>query len=382
MLQDLLKASGSEFATLVEDSFVMREPEYIDTGSYTINALLSGTIHGGYPTDRITAIHGESQSGKSFLALEGAANWLAMNPQNVVIYMDSEAALNKSAMRAHNIDPKRFGVISLRTVEDFRTITLRVVGEYVEKYKKLTAKQKREGIGRPLIILDSLGNLSTKKEIGDIAKGEDIKDMTRSQLIRGAFRVITTPLGFYSIPMLVTNHVYVAIGTSGGKNAPPPNKAAGGGGIAYGASNILELKKTKERVSKTDYRVIGARIRARLDKGRGTIEQKMVESLIYFDRGLDRYAGLLTIAQNHGLFQADGNRIVCPDGTKQFGITIMKNPEKYFTPDVLEQIDGFCAKEFLYQSGDSTDDGEDVDLKEFARDCERANDDSMEDVGE
>lgn len=337
---------------------------------------------GGYPTDRITAIHGESQSGKSFLVLEAAANWQKMHPENVVIYMDSEAALNKSALFAHNVDADRFGIISIRTVEEFRTTTLRLVNGYVTKFSKLTAKQKREGIGRPLLILDSLGNLSTNKEIGEITEGSDTKDMTRAQLIRGAFRVITTPLGFYNIPMLITNHVYTAIGTNSGKGMPPPNKAGGGGGIAYGASNVLELKKTKERVSKTDHRVIGARIRVKLDKGRGTIEQKVVESLIYFDRGLDRYAGLLTIAQNHGLFPADGNRIVCPDGTKQFGVTVMKNPEKYFTPEVLKQVDEFCAKEFLYQSGDSDDDGEDVDLREFAKGCEQSNDKSMEDVGE
>jgi hypothetical protein len=194
------------------------------------------------------------------------------------------------------------------------------------------------------MVLDSLGMLSTDKEVTDIADGSDKRDMTRSQLIRGAFRVLTLKLGRAKVAMLITNHTYNIIG------AYVPTKEMGGGeGLKYSASTIIFLNKKKEKDG-TD--VVGNIITATLQKSRLTIENKKTQTLLDYHSGLDLYYGLLDIAEKYDIIKKVSTRYEMPDGSKVFGKNIAENPEKYFTPEILSRIDEACKKEFLYGGND------------------------------
>jgi RecA/RadA recombinase len=192
-----------------------------------------------------------------------------------------------------------------------------------------------------LMVLDSLGLLSTSKEVEDSTEGKDVRDMTKSQLIKGAFRVLTLKLAQVGIPMLVTNHVYEVIGSY-----VPTKEMGGGSGLKYAASTIAFLGKKKEKDGDGD--VVGNIIKIKMQKSRFTKEHSQVEVLLTFNKGLDRYYGLLEIAEKYGIFKKVSTRYELPDGKTAFGKQINSDPEKYYTTEVMEQLELAVAKEYKY----------------------------------
>ena len=182
--------------------------------------------------------------------------------------------------------------------------------------------------------------LSTIKETEDIGAGKNVRDMTKAQVIKGTFRVLTLKLGKVGIPMIVTNHTYDVIGSMF-----PQKEMGGGSGLKYAASSIIYLSKKKE---KDGTEVIGNIIHCKNQKSRLTVENKMVDVRLTYDKGLDRYYGLLDLALKYGIFKQTSTRIELPNGTTQFGKTINNNPEKYFTEEVLQQLNECAKKEFKY----------------------------------
>lgn len=239
-----------------------------------------------------------------------------------------------------NIDTKRLALVPVSTIQEFRTQAVKVLDKYM-----LEDAEDRLPM---LFVLDSLGNLSTDKEMQDITDGKDTRDMTRAQLIRGAFRVLTLKLGKAKVPLIVTNHVYQVIGAY-----VPTQKQGGGSGLEYAASTIVFLSKKKDK-DKTDNSITGAIITANLKKARLTIENKKVETLLDYSTGLDAYYGLLDLAEKFGIFKKVSTRYDLPDGTKAFGTSIINDPEKYFTKDILDRIDESCKQEFLYGKSNVT----------------------------
>ncbi len=205
-----------------------------------------------------------------------------------------------------------------------------------------------------LFVLDSLGMLSTTKEIEDTASGAETRDMTRAQLVKGAFRVLTLKLGKAGVPLIVTNHTYDEMGLFAKK------VMGGGSGLKYAASSIIFLSKKKEKDGKD---VIGNIIHCKNEKSRLTMENKMVDVILKYDSGLDRYYGLLDLAVKYGIFKQASTRIELPDGTTQFGKTINNNPEKYFTEEVLDQLNEVAKQEFLYGNAIRTDDSQESDTE-------------------
>ena len=184
-ITDLIKDIGDEHATLASD--IDETETYVDTGSYLFNALVSGSIYGGISGNKITAIAGESSTGKTFFALAVVRNFLNNNPDAIVVYFDTESAVTRSLLEDREIDTSRVVVMNVVTIEEFRTKALQVV----DKYQKIP-----EGDRQPMMfVLDSLGMLSTEKEIGDALAEKNVRDMTKSQLIKGAFRMLTLKLG-------------------------------------------------------------------------------------------------------------------------------------------------------------------------------------------
>jgi RecA/RadA recombinase len=307
----------------------------VDTGSYIFNGLVSGSIYGGVSGNKITAIAGESSTGKTFFSLAVVKNFLDSNPDGYCLYFDTEAAVNKPLLESRGIDLSRLVVINVVTIEEFRTKALKAIDIYL---KTDTADRKP-----CMFVLDSLGMLSTEKEIRDALDDKQVRDMTKSQLVKGAFRMLTLKLGQANVPLIVTNHTYDVIG------AYVPTKEMGGGsGLKYAASTIIYLSKKKEKDGKE---IIGNIIKAKTHKSRLSKENKTVEIRLYYDdRGLDKYYGLLELGEIGGLWKNVAGRYEI-NGKKVYAKAIYKDPEEYFTPDVMQALDEIAQKEFSYGEG-------------------------------
>jgi RecA/RadA recombinase len=338
-LKDIIKETGNEYASLVSDGASGDVDSFIDTGSYIFNALLGGSIHRGLPSNKITTIAGESATGKTFFVLGMCKNFLDKNPDGGVIFFESESAITKDIIEERGIDSSRMVVMPVTTVQEFRHQSLTVLEKYIEQ----SAKERKP----LLLVLDSLGMLSTTKEIEDTQDGKETKDMTRAQIVKAASRVLTLKLGKAKVPLIITNHTYDVIGSMF-----PQKEMGGGSGLKYAASSIVYLSKRKE---KDGTEIVGNIIHCKNYKSRLTKENKVVDVRLTYDKGLDRYYGLLDLALKHNIFKQVSTRIELPDGTKTFGKTINNDPKKYFTKEILEQLDGVCSKEFKYGDGVEAD---------------------------
>ena len=339
-LQSVIKELDNEFASVADDGIATGDCDgFVDTGSYILNALISGSIYGGLPSNKITALAGESSTGKTFFALSIVKHFLSNNPEAQVIYFETESAVSKDMMTSRGIDTKRVGLVPVTTVQEFRTQSIKVVDEYM--------KLKKEDRPPLLFVLDSLGMLSTSKEIQDATDGKETRDMTRAQVIKSIFRILSLKLGQAGIPLIVTNHTYEVVG------AYVPTKEMGGGtGLKYAASTILFLSKKKE---KDGTEVVGNIIKVKAQKSRFTKENSDIETRLFYDaRGLDKYYGLLELGEKYGVFQRKGNRIAVGESSV-YPSVILANPEKYFTEEVMQALDECAQKEFLYGVVDGED---------------------------
>jgi RecA/RadA recombinase len=331
-LKDIVKEIGDDFTKLASD--IDETESYVDTGSYIFNALVSGSIFGGVSGNKITAIAGESSTGKTFFSLAVVKNFLDSNPDGYCLYFDTEAAVNKPLLESRGIDLTRFVVVNVVTIEEFRNKALKAI----DIYSKAPVQERKPC----MFVLDSLGMLSTSKEINDVLNDKEVRDMTKSQLIKGTFRMLTLKLGQANVPLIVTNHTYDVIG------AYVPTKEMGGGsGLKYAASSIIYLSKKKE---KDGTEVIGNLIKAKTHKSRISKENKDVTIRLYYDeRGLDRYYGLLELGEIGGLWKNVAGRYEI-GGKKIYAKEILKTPEKYFTEEVMQKLDEIAHQEFSYGS--------------------------------
>ena len=329
-LKEIVKEIGDEYTQLGKD--IDDTESFIDTGSFIFNSLLSGSVFGGASRSRITAIAGESSTGKTFFSLAVVKNFLDNNPDGYCLYFDTEAAVNKGLLESRGIDLERIVVVNVVTIEEFRSKALRAVDIYLKK---------DESDRKPcMFVLDSLGMLSTEKEIRDALDDKQVRDMTKSQLVKGAFRMLTLKLGQAKIPLIVTNHTYDVIGSY-----VPTKEMGGGSGLKYASSTIIYLSKKKE---KSEKEVVGNIIKAKTVKSRLSKENKEVEIRLFYDeRGLDRYYGLLELGEIGGLWQNKAGRYEM-NGKKVFAKQILANPDEYFTPEVMQALDEIAIKRFSY----------------------------------
>ena len=345
-IKDLVKSSGNEYASVVSDGVSAGDVDsFVDTGSYVFNALLSGSLYGGLPTNKITAIAGESATGKTYFALGMVRQFLEDNKDAAVIFFESESAISREMIEARGIDSKRMIIVPVVTVQEFRQQAISILDKYLE-----TPKAKRPPM---MMCLDSLGMLSTTKEIEDTAEGKETRDMTRAQIVKGTFRVLTLKLGRTGVPLIVTNHTYDVIGSMF-----PQKEMGGGSGLKYAASTIIYLSKKKEKEGTT---VIGNIIHCKNAKSRLTVENRMVDVRLNYETGLDRYYGLLDLALASEIFKKSSTRVELPNGKTEFAKTINNNPEKFFTEDVMERLEVVVRDYFKYGNETRTDDTQESD---------------------
>ena len=329
-LKDVASEIGNEYASLVSDGISAGDTSgYIDTGSYIFNALCSGSIYGGVPGNKITAIAGESSTGKTFFCLGIVQHFLEYIPEAGLIYFESESAISKQMIEDRGIDSNRMMIVPVTTVQEFRLQSIKILDKY------MSMKDQKP----MMFVLDSLGMLSTSKEVEDSEAGKETRDMTRAQVVKSIFRVLTLKLGKADVPLLVTNHTYDVVG------AYIPTKEMGGGsGLKYAASSIIYLSKKKEKDGKD---VVGNIIKCKNAKSRLTKENSTVETRLFYDRGLDRYYGLLELGEKYGIFKRKGNRVIVGESSV-YPSAILKDPEQYFTSEIMQKLDEAAAKEFRY----------------------------------
>ena len=329
-LKEIVKEIGDEYTQIASE--IDEIERFIDTGSYIFNGLISGSIFGGVSSNRITAIAGESSTGKTYFSLAVVKNFLDTNPDGYCLYFDTEAAVNKGLLESRGIDTTRLVVVNVVTIEEFRSKALKAVDIYLKK-----DEEERKPC---MFVLDSLGMLSTEKEIRDALDDKQVRDMTKSQLVKGAFRMLTLKLGQANVPLIVTNHTYDVIG------AYVPTKEMGGGsGLKYAASTIVYLSKKKEKDGKE---VIGNIIKAKTHKSRLTKENRDVEVRLFYDeRGLDRYYGLLELGEIGGLWKNVAGRYEI-NGKKMYAKQILANTDEYFTEEVMQKLDDIAKEYFSY----------------------------------
>ena len=329
-LKEIVKEIGDDFTKVAKD--IDETERFIDTGSHIFNSLVSGSIYGGVSSNKITAIAGESSTGKTYFSLAVVKNFLDTNPDGYCLYFDTEAAVTKGLLESRGIDTARLVVVNVVTIEEFRGKALKAVDIYLKK-----DEEERKPV---MFVLDSLGMLSTEKEITDALNDKQVRDMTKSQLVKGAFRMLTLKLGQANIPLIVTNHTYDVIGSY-----VPTKEMGGGSGLKYAASTIIYLTKKKEKDGKD---VIGNIIKAKTHKSRLSKENKEVEVRLYYDeRGLDKYYGLLELGEIGGMWKNVAGRYEV-NGKKVYGKQILANPDEYFTEEVLQKLDEIAKEHFSY----------------------------------
>ena len=330
-LKNVIKETGNEYGTIVSDGLATADVSgYVDTGSFIFNALVSGSLYGGIPQNKITAIAGESATGKTFFVLGVCKAFLESDPEAQVVFFESESAITKEMIESRDIDSSRMVILPVTTVQEFRHQSLAVLSAYEDDEEQ-----------KPLLMcLDSLGMLSTTKEIEDTEAGKETKDMTRSQIVKATFRVLTLKLGKLGVPLILTNHTYDVIGSMF-----PQKEMGGGSGLKYAASQIIYLSKKKEKVGTE---IVGNIIHCKTYKSRLTKENQMVDVRLSYTKGLDRYYGLLDLAEKYDIIKKVSTRYELPDGSKQFGKTINEDPEKYFTEEIMGKLEVAALKEFSY----------------------------------
>jgi len=308
---------------------------YVDTGSYTLNAALSGSIFNGIPNNKVTVFGGDPATGKTFFVLGIIKQWLTDNKEGYVFYCDTESAVTNKMLEDRGIDLTRVIKSEPETIEQFRQTILQLL----DKYMEVPIKQ-REPL---LIVLDSLGNLSSVKEVEDIRAEKDTRDMTKAGLIRGTFRVLRLRLAKANVPMVVTNHVYSVVG------AYVPTKAlSGGSGLIYASDCIAMLSKSKERDKERN--VVGNIVKIRMEKSRLSKENSEVEVRISYSGGLDRFHGILEMAVDAGMVENNNGRYLFPGFEKTATANkIAESPTTYFTPDFLKKLDeNYVQPNFSY----------------------------------
>lgn len=321
---------------------------FVDTGSYILNAAISGSLFNGMANNKAIVFAGDPGVGKTFFALSIMRHFLDQNAKSRVVYFDTESAVTNAMMEARGIDPARVLKSEPDSIERFRTVALKILDAY--------AAIPTEDRFPFLMVLDSLSALSSSKEIGDITEGKDTKDMTKPGLIKGAFRVLRLKMARTQVPMIVTSHTYAIIGAY-----VPTKEMAGGSGAKYAADTIVMLSKKKDKGTDNDH--IGNIIHVKMEKSRLSREGTKVDTRIAFNGGLDRYYGLLDYAVEAGLVKKVSTRYQFPDGTKAFEKAINKNPEQFYTEEFLRELDTYMQTQFTYTAGADTaaNDTEDSD---------------------
>jgi RecA/RadA recombinase len=280
---DIVK-SFDESAEILSKSKTAVISDYIDTGSYILNACISGSLLKGVPAGRCTVLAGDPGTGKTFLAISVCRN--AQKKGYTPIYLDSESAIDLDQVSKLGADPNNFIIKQVTTVSEVST--------FIARTCKSILDMPEEERPKVIFVLDSLGNLTSDKELNDTIDGNDKRDMTRAQAVKALFRTNATALGKIQAPFIVNAHIYRT------QDLFAKTVVSGGSGINFNASVTLLLSTAKledkqsDKIAENkvgDFVKTGVVVTAKPEKSRFTIPQK-VRFQIPFFKAPNPYVGL------------------------------------------------------------------------------------------
>ena len=340
----------------------VKKKEFISTGCYLLDAALSARlVDGGIMSGRIFGLLGESGTGKSFIAYSICRS--AQESGYSVVYIDTEYSIDLEGITKFGIDndPEKLRLVRSNKVEDINITLTQLLEELKE------AKMDGNEIPKILIVLDSIGMMSSNKEKEDLLKGAIKQDMTRAKQLNALFRSISSDLGYLDIPMVCCNHTYLS------QDFIPKQISKGGMGLVYSASVLGFLSKSKlkdNNVDDMDLNQSGITVLFKTQKNR-LAKPKKIKFDISFLNGLNRYSGLENFCRPEfyeqigiakGKEEVDketGELVFKPGGTRWFvrhlGKTVTSsqlNTAEVFTKEVLENMAPIVNEYFRFKSLD------------------------------
>lgn len=273
IMEKLKKNSKVKTAETLSESKFFTESDMVPTDVPMINVALSGSLEGGI-TPGLTVLAGPSKHFKTSFALLMAAAYLKAKPEAVVLFYDSEFGSPQSYFETFGIDPSRVLHTPITNVEEL-------------KFDLINQLEEIDREDDVVIVIDSIGNLASKKELDDALDEKSVADMSRAKALKGLFRMATPYLTMKNIPMLAINHTYKEIGMF------PKDVVSGGTGLYYSASNIWIVGR---RQNKTGTEVTGYDFVINIEKSRYVKEKSKIPISVSWDGGVERYSGLLDVA--------------------------------------------------------------------------------------
>jgi len=277
LMSKLKKNSKVSLSTELSESEFFTEKEVVDTGVPMLNVALTGSLSGGVTTG-LTVLAGPSKHFKTSFALKMAGAYLAAKPDAVMLFYDSEFGSPQSYFDSFDIDTSRVLHTPITNVEELK----------FDLVNQLEALDKEDDV---IIVIDSIGNLASKKELEDALDEKSVADMSRAKALKGLFRMVTPYLAMKNIPLLAINHTYKEIGLF------PKDVVGGGTGIYYSANNIWIIGR---RQNKTGTEVTGYDFVIKVEKSRYVKEQSKIPISVSWEGGIDKWSGLLDVALASG----------------------------------------------------------------------------------
>ena len=327
--------------------------DWVDTGNYALNYLISGNFNGGIPLGKVTVFAGESGAGKSFIC----SGNLVRNAQKQGIYVvlvDSENALDESWLKALGVDTSEDKLLKLNIamIDD----VAKTISEFMKEYKVMEEKPK------VLFVIDSLGMLLTPTDVDQFDAGNLKGDMGRKpKALTALVRNCVNMFGSYNVGLVATNHTYASQDMF-----DPDDKISGGQGFIYASSIVVAMKKLKlkedsEGNKTTD--VKGIRAVCKIMKTRYSKPFESIQIKIPYTTGMNPYSGLVDMAESKGILEKDGNRLKFIGPDREIKL-YRKEWEKNVDNSLDYLMDNFVSKNDKYidlEINQNFDEGENID---------------------
>ena len=294
--------------------------DWISTGNYALNYLISGDFNKGIPLGKVSVLAGESGAGKSYIA-SGNIIRNAQKQGIFVILIDSENALDETWLQALDVDTddKKLLKLSLSMVDD----VAKTVSEFMKSYKDENS-DNREDAPKVLFVIDSLGMLLTPTDVDQFSKGEMKGDLGRKpKALTALVRNCVNMFGSWNVGLVATNHTYASQDMF-----DPDDKISGGQGFIYASSIVIAMKKLKLKEDEKGNKISdvrGIRAACKVMKTRYAKPFESVQVKIPYDTGMDPYSGLLDLFEKKGVITQQGNRLKYVDSKGVETIEFRKN---------------------------------------------------------
>jgi len=344
----LEKFGKDAMVTSMKDSTLSNVTAWINSGSLSLNKVLSGSIYKGFANNRLYVIAGPSSTGKTLICQKTVKE--AQKSGYVVVYFDSENAVDNESMKKFGVDTEALIYVPIVTISEFRNLAIKMMRDW---------RENDETKDVPILFFcDSLGGLAGTKEMNDVEENKSASDMgQRAKELRAAARLLTVNCAKHSIPLICTNHTYEQ--SAANPQAAPITKMSGGEGFMYAASAVVYLRKSavkeleKNAVGDNVKTKKGNILKATSEKNRFVRDGTCGELFVHFDKGVSPYYGLLVDAVDSGLFELRGTRYFVKHLDKSFFENQIYTKE-VFAP-ILEALNTFIENKYKYSSIEITD---------------------------